>query len=102
MTTEHVVHALVRKYAELAGNLKKLEEETARTADQLNHVRSTILIFEPGYRIRAIIPKRPKKRSEYGKHGGLMRHVMDALRQSPAAITARELAEHVLAARGVA
>jgi len=30
-----------------------------------------------------------------------MRTVMDALRQSPAAITARELAEHVLTARGV-
>jgi hypothetical protein len=48
--------------------------------------------FQPDYRIRAIIPKRPKKPSSYGKHGGLTRTVMDALRQSPAAITARELA----------
>src|SRR4051794_23432333 len=83
-----------------AGHLKKLNEETARTADELNHVRATILNFQPDYRIRAIVPKRPKKPSPYARQGGLMRTVMNALRQSPAAITARELAEHVLAARG--
>lgn len=101
MATEHVVHGLVRKYAELAGQLKKLDAETARLADELNHVRAAILIFEPGYRIKAIAPTRPKSKSAHGPKGALNRAVMDALRQATAAMSARELAERVLTGRGV-
>lgn len=54
----------------------------------------------PDYRIRAIVPKRPKAKSERGRHGALSRAVLDALRRT-ASMTARDLVEHVLAARGV-
>ena len=98
---EHVIHALARKYAELAGQLKKLNAETAQMAEQLEHVRATILIFEPGYRIRSIAPKRPKAKSSYGPKGKLIRLVLEALRDAREPVSAREIAERVLTARGV-
>jgi hypothetical protein len=101
MANDHVIHALVRKYAELAGQLQKAEAERARIAEALNHVRATVLIFQPGYRIKAILPKRPKKPSSYGRHGALMRAILEALRTATAGMTARDLAEAVLASRGV-
>ncbi len=101
MAQEHVIYALVRKYAELAGQLKKLNAETAELAAQLEHVRATILIFQPGYRVKSIAPKRPKAKSSYGTKGKLIRLVLEALRDAREPVSAREIAERVLTARGV-
>ena len=101
MSQEHVIHALVRKYAELAGQLRKLNAETAQIAEQLEHVRATILIFQPGYHIKSIAPKRPKQKSSYGPKGKLIRLVLEALRDAREPVSAREIAERVLTARGV-
>lgn len=101
MAQEHVIHALVRKYAELAGQLKKLNAETAQIAEQLEHVRATILIFQPGYRIKSIAPKRPKAKSGYGPKGKLIRLVLEAIRDAREPVSAREIAERVLVSRGV-
>ena len=47
IANELVIHGLVRKYAELAGDYERLKKDTARVADEVDHVRAVILIFDP-------------------------------------------------------
>jgi len=65
------------------------------------HVEAVIRLFDPAYNVRSIAARRRYKGNAWFKRGTILRHALDVLRKAQGPLTARELAERMLAARGV-
>ena len=59
----HVVTALVRKRAELAGDIESAHEALRKMILELENLDATLVMFDPSYRVESIKPKafRPPK-----------------------------------------
>jgi hypothetical protein len=79
--TPLAVAALIRKRAEIAGNIADLESQIAALRDDLLHVDHTLRLFDPNVEPRHIPPKHPQIRSDgYFGRGEITRRIYDALR----------------------
>jgi hypothetical protein len=88
-----LIHGLRRRYAETLG----LIGTDSTLTEDLAHLAAVIRMFSPFEDLTAILPVRPYR------HGRQRwsRDALRILRQANAPMTVRELAERVLAARGV-
>ncbi len=96
----HVVSGLVRKYAELAGQVQNGGAETEQIAADLERVRAVILLFDPGYPVEQIVPLRPKRPNQLRK-GEIKRAAIDVLRAANDPMKASEIATRILVAHGI-
>jgi hypothetical protein len=55
--SDHVIHGLVRKRAELAGEIEATHAKLRQMILQLDSLDSTLLMFDPSYKIESIKPK---------------------------------------------
>jgi hypothetical protein len=67
----------------------------------MKHVEAVIRLFDPAYDTRRISVRRRYKGNPWFKRGTLLRHALDVLRKAQGPLTAREITERMLAARGV-
>jgi len=91
MTNEHVVSALVRKFAEIKGKLKASEKHSRNLRADLTHLDAVLRLFRTNYETAKIIAKRPKRPIRWGKRGQGWRTAIDVLRRADAPMTAREI-----------
>jgi hypothetical protein len=96
----NVLHALVRKRAELAGRIEHCQLELRHLIAELDHVDATIRIFNPDVDIPAIRSKPVPPRHAAFK-GEVTRVVLDTLREAEAPVTSREIALTLMEARGL-
>ncbi len=96
-----VMHALLRLHAELGGKIKDNRAQARKLAVDMKHVEAVIRMFEPGYDVTTIAAKRRYKSNPWFKRGSIFRGAMDALRKAEAPMTARQIAEALIAAEGV-
>src|SRR5208282_2968616 len=64
------------------------------------HVEAVIRLFDPTYNVRGIAARRRYKGNAWFKRGTILRNALDTLRKAHGPLTAREITERMLAARG--
>src|SRR5208282_2330101 len=95
------VDYLVRLHADLGGRILENRKEAKRLAESMKHVEAVIRLFDRAYDTRRISVRRRYKGNAWFKRGTLLRHALDVLRKAQGPLTAREITERMLAARGV-
>jgi hypothetical protein len=94
------MQTLERLHAELGGQILENKEEAQRLAGQMLHVEAVIKMLDPTYNLRRISVKR-RRPNPWFKRGTVYRRAVDVLRIATEPLTAREIAERVLAAAKV-
>jgi hypothetical protein len=95
------VDYLVKLHADLGGRIWENKREAERLADAMKHVEAVIKLFNPNYNVRLISLRRRYKGNAWFKRGTLFRHAIDVLRNAQEPMTARQITERMLAAKGV-
>jgi hypothetical protein len=101
MSETHVVSALRKKRAEVAGHVHDLEKKVKTYRARLAHIDETIKIFSPDTDPEAIPPKRTYRRARYFSRGEFARLCMDELRKAAGPLTTAEIVAGVIAAKGL-
>ena len=57
MAGPHVITALSKKRAQLAGDIERTQHELQNMIRDLEHLDRTLLLFDPSYEIASIKPK---------------------------------------------
>jgi hypothetical protein len=99
-SNQYALAALKDKRATLAGEIVDLKKQLAWRVSQLDHVDACLTIFEPGFDIKAIGIKRPRKRVKLFRQGELGRLIIDALRRAGKPLGTHEITSALLDASG--
>lgn len=97
---EHVLSGLARKRAELAGEADALRARLAQVGADLGHLDAAIRLFDPGYDLAGIRPKRPRA-PDGARPGEMSRFVLDVLRGSGESVSTPAIAARLVAERGL-
>src|SRR5258705_1533569 len=94
------IQTLERLHAELGGKILENKQEHENLAGQMRHVEAVIKMLDPSYSLRAISVKR-RRPNPWFKRGTVYRRAVDVLRVATEPLTAREIAERVLATANI-
>ena len=100
MAEQHVVTALIRKRAEIAGQLEAAQNTARQLIIDLDHVDATLRLYVPDIDLEEIKPK-PLPPRHAAFRGEVSRLILEALRVAPEGMTAQALAQHFMAERGM-
>lgn len=96
MDEMQVIDGLREKRSELAEVMKTLEQQLAGHLASLAHLDATMRLFDPTFGAEEVCPRRPRSRSAWFRPGECLRLIYDVLRDAPAPVTTRELAERMM------
>lgn len=96
-----VVSGLVKRRAELAGDIEKAHEALRRMVADLENLDATILQFEPDFKVEAIKPKAFRPPKDWSNRGEMTRICLSILRQAAEPLTARDIAYQLLTERAL-
>jgi hypothetical protein len=96
------VRFLVQMHADLGGKLLQHRKEGERLSESMQHVEHVIKLFDPAYDVRQISARRRQKGNAWFRRGTIIRHALEVLNRSSKPLTAREIAQRMLAERGIA
>lgn len=99
--TDYMVTGLVKKRAELAGELETTHERLRELVNQLEHLDATLRIVAPDMVVEAIRPKAFRPPDDWSKRGQMSRLVLSIIRQSKEPLTTREIAAQMLLERAM-
>ncbi len=97
--TEHVLSALAKHRAELAGEADALRARLAAITADISHVDAVIRQFDPDYDLGRIRPKRPRG-PDVAKRGERSWAILAVLREAGGPLTVAEITRRVLARDG--
>lgn len=100
MAEPHVVTALIRKRAEIAGLIEHHQTMLRQAIIDLDNLDATLRLFAPDIDFEEIRPQPVPARHAAFK-GEVSRIVLAALREAKEPMTMHELAQDVMAARGL-
>ena len=92
MAEPHVITALVRRRAELSGDIEITHERLSQMIKDLETLDKTILMFDPDYQVETIKPKAFRPPEDWSKRGEMSRLVLSIIRQSSEPLTTRDIA----------
>lgn len=92
------LHTLVRKRAELDGELHRQECRVRELHQAIAHVDAVLLILKPDIQISEIAPRRPRP-PHAARPGEITGIVVDCLRDTEEPLTSRALAQAVIEKR---
>lgn len=101
MAEPHVITALVRKRAELAGDIERTQNQIRQMVKDLENLDATILMFDPSYELEAIRPKAFRPPEDWSKRGEMSRIVLEILRMAAEPLTTRDIALELIRRRGL-
>ncbi len=96
-----MVTGLVKKRAEIAGELERTHERLRELVNQLEALDATLRIVAPDMEVEAIRPKAFRPPDDWSKRGQMSRLVLSILRQSKEPLTSREIAAQMLLERAL-
>lgn len=96
-----VVSGLVKRRAQLAGDIEKAHEALRRMVLDLENLDATILQFEPDFRLEAIKPKAFRPPKDWSNRGEMTRICLSILRMAAEPLTARDVALQLLTERAL-
>jgi hypothetical protein len=92
--SELVVNGLVRKRAELAGEIDHTQARLRTLMTDVGSLDAAIRVFDPEYKVQEIRAK-PFRLSRRGQRGEVSRTVLTILREANEPLTTRSVAEHI-------
>jgi hypothetical protein len=98
--SEHVISGLMKRRAELAGQIEGLQIRLRQLLSDIDNIDATLRIFEPEIDLEEIKPKPLPPRFPAYK-GETARIVLTALRQTVGKLTTRDLTLRVMTERGL-
>jgi hypothetical protein len=101
MRDTYAILALRRKRAYLAGEIAQAERQLADKYSALKNLDSTIQLFAPTTNPELIPAIRPTRHGLFFRHGEQMRLCRDALREADGPMSARQVAEYAMRAKGL-
>lgn len=101
MAEPHVITALVRKRAELAGEIEATHKRLSEMIASLEKLDDTIQIFDPDYKVEGIRPKAFRPPSDWSKRGEMSKAILNVLRTASEPLTTREITDLVLKERAI-
>lgn len=102
MAESHVVNGLVDKRSEIAGLIEHHRKELGHLASVLGHLDATLKLFAPEINLRTLRVKQHRVRNILFRPGEMPRFLLDTLRRAGGPLTSRALADHLIAAKGLA
>lgn len=100
--TDYMVTGLVKRRAELAGEMKATQARLGGMARDLETLDNAIKLVAPELDIPAIAPKMVKPPEDWSKRGEMSRQVFAIMRASQRPLTSREIASQMIVNRGLA
>lgn len=100
MAEPHVVTALIRKRAELAGQIEHLQGQLRQTVIALDNVEATLRVFDPAIDLGEIAPRKVPT-AHHAFRGEVSRIILEALRETTKPLSTNQLAERVMRERGL-
>jgi hypothetical protein len=99
--TDYVLTGLVKRRAEIAGEIEHTHERLRQLILDLEHLDATILQFDSSYIVESIRPKAFRPPSDWANRGEMTRICLNILRQSAEPMTARDIAYQLLIERAL-
>ncbi len=96
---EFVISGLVKRRAELAGEIEAAHERLRKLVTDLEALDATILQFDPSYSVETIAPKAFRPPKDWSHRGQMTRLVLSILRQAKEPLTTRDIALQLLVER---
>lgn len=101
MSEPHAIHALVRKRAELSGDIENTQATLRKMILDLEHLDRTLLMFDPDYKIETIKPKAFRPPEDWSKRGQMTRLILGILRQTSEPMSCRDIAHQLVLERAL-
>lgn len=99
--TDYVLTGLVKRRAELTGEIEHTHERLRQMVMDLESLDATILQFDPTHQVEAITPKAFRPPKDWANRGEMSRIVLSTLRQAAEPLTTRDIALELLVARAL-
>lgn len=97
-----MVTGLVKRRAELAGEMKRTQDALAQMARDLETLDAALKLVAPDLDIPAIAPKFVRPPDDWSRRGEMSRQVLTILRLSARSLTSREIAAQMIMDKGLA
>jgi hypothetical protein len=99
IASKQAVYTLGLLHAELAGKLLANKREAIRLRMAMMQVEAVVKMLQPGFNVASIAAKRRNKSNPWFKRGTLFRSAVDVLRRAAVPMTAREIADALIAGK---
>src|SRR5688572_9119658 len=99
--TDYVVTGLVKRRAELAGEIERTHEALRKMVLDLENLDATIVQFSPGFVPEAIRAKTFRPPADWSKRGEMTRVILSVLRCAAEPLTTRDIAYQLLVERAL-
>ncbi|MBI2249879.1 MAG: hypothetical protein HYU61_08755 [Brevundimonas diminuta] len=93
------LHALIRKYAEIAAQADQVRSALQRLTSDLTHIEGAIRLFDSSVDISAIRPNRSS--SKRSQKGGVTSILLDVLREAEEPLPPRTITTRIMRQRGI-
>lgn len=100
MAEPHVLTGLIAKRSEIAGQIEHAQDQLRQLVINLDHIDAAIHIFDPTIEL-VEIKARPVPPRHHAFKGEVTRVVLTALRNAKRPLTTAEIAQRVMAERGL-
>jgi len=81
--TDYVLTGLVKRRAEVTGEIEAIHERLKGLLVDLENLDATILQFDPTHRVEAIRPRAIRPPADWASRGQMSRIVLSILRRRP-------------------
>jgi len=99
--TDYVLTGLVKRRAEIAGEIDAAQDKLRALIKDLEHIDATLLIFDPQIQIQAIKPKTLRPPEDWSHRGQMTRLILNVLRQAMQPYTTRDIAVQIMSERAL-
>jgi hypothetical protein len=99
--TDYVLTGLVKRRAELAGEIEATHDRLRRMIEDLEKLDSVILQFDPTHQVEAIKPKAFRPPPDWAHRGEMTKAVLSILRLAVEPMTTRDIALEMLVTRAL-
>ena len=99
--TDYVLTGLVKRRAELTGDIERTHALLRKMVDDLENLDATIRQFAPDFHVEAIRPKAFRPPKDWANRGQMSRIILSILRQATEPLTTRDIALELLVTRAL-
>lgn len=98
---EFVLNGLVKRRAQLAGDIENAHEALRKMVLDLESLDATIVQFDPDFQVETIKPKAFRPPKDWSNRGQMSRIILSVLRQASEPLTTRDIALQLLIERAL-
>lgn len=99
--TDYVTTGLVKRRAEIAGEITALQAQLAERARDLETLDAALKVVAPDLDMTPLAPKMFRPPEHWSKRGEMSRVVLDILRVARSSMTSRDIAAQMIVQRGL-